>query len=74
MVVAVVVFIVLVSHLGLATLTTSVIGLIVGAIIAAPLAARFTRTLPPRTLMISVGILVIATSLLRVARYFWLDA
>jgi len=74
MVVAVVVFIVLVSHLGLSTLTTSVIGLIIGAIIAAPLAARFTRTLPPRTLMISVGILVIATSLLRVARYFWLDA
>jgi uncharacterized protein len=69
-VVAVVVFAILVHHLGTESLTQSILGLFAGAILAAPIAARFTRQLPTRTLMIAVGCLVISVSLLRLWRLF----
>jgi uncharacterized protein len=67
-VVAIFVFAVLVHHIELATIGYSVIALALGALLAAPLAARMVTKIPRRTLMISVGILVIVTSLIRVAR------
>ncbi|MFO1426071.1 MAG: sulfite exporter TauE/SafE family protein [Steroidobacteraceae bacterium] len=66
--VAGVVFTVLVKHLGIAQLSVSVLGLLLGALVASPVAARLTREIPRRTLMIGVGILVMALSLLRLVR------
>ncbi|MBI3997513.1 MAG: sulfite exporter TauE/SafE family protein [Armatimonadetes bacterium] len=40
-----------------------ILGLVIGGVLAAPLAARVTRTLTPRTLMILVGGLVMALSI-----------
>jgi uncharacterized membrane protein YfcA len=71
-VVAVVVFFVLAEHIGLAQLSRPVIGLVVGAMIASPLAAMLTVAIPKRRLMIGVGILVIITSSYRLARDFGL--
>lgn len=67
-VVAVVVFTVLVHHLGLAQLSRSAIGLVAGALLASPLAALWTANIPKRRLMIGVGVMVILTSALRLAR------
>jgi len=69
-VVAVVVFTVLVQHLGLAQLSRAAIGLVIGALFASPLAAHWTARLPKRRLMIGVGLMVILTSVLRLARDF----
>ena len=66
--IAVCVSVLLASQIGFASVTTAVLGLVGGAIIAAPLAARFTRTLPARTLMLGIAGLMIITSLLRIAR------
>jgi uncharacterized membrane protein YfcA len=67
-VVAVVVFTVLVNHIGFDQLSRSAIGLVIGALIASPLAARLTANLPKRRLTIGVGIMVIVSSALRLAR------
>ncbi len=67
-VVAIFVFAVLVHHIELTTIGYSVIALALGAFIAAPIAAKLTTEIPRRALMISVGILVIFTSLVRIAR------
>jgi len=40
-----------------------IVGLIIGGILAAPLAANVCRELPPRALMIIVGVLIIALSI-----------
>jgi uncharacterized protein len=66
--VAAVVFTVLVRHLGFEQLSVATIGLIVGALLATPIAARITRSLPRKPLMISVGVLVILLSLVRLGR------
>lgn len=66
--VAGVVFSVLVSHLGFAQLSITVLGLLVGAMLAAPLAALVARELPRRPLMIAVGVMVIVLSAIRLAR------
>jgi uncharacterized protein len=66
--VAAVVFTTLVGYLGFAQLSTTVLGLLAGALLAAPLAARLTRDIPRRPLMLAVGVLVIVLSLVRLAR------
>ena len=68
--VAVVVFVILVGHLGFSELSTSALGLMAGALLAAPFAARLTKQLPRNVLMIAVGLLVIATSGYRLYRFF----
>lgn len=68
--VAVVVSILLVSHIGIANFSRAVLGLLVGAVLAAPVAARFARQLPARTLMIGVGLMVVATSVYRLIDQF----
>jgi uncharacterized protein len=72
-VVAIFVFAILVHHIELATIGYSVIALALGALVAAPFAAKMTTTIPRRTLMMGVGILVILTSVIRMARDlgFW---
>jgi uncharacterized membrane protein YfcA len=40
-----------------------ILGLLIGGAIAAPLAARMTRNLPLKTLMIMVGVLIILLSI-----------
>jgi len=67
-VVAVVVFTVLVNHIGFDQLSRAAVGLVIGSLVAAPLAARLTSRLPKRRLTIGVGIIVIVSSLLRLAR------
>jgi uncharacterized membrane protein YfcA len=68
--VAAAVFATLVSHLGLARLSTTVLALLAGALLAAPIAARLLREIPRRPLMLAVGTLVIVLSLVRLARDF----
>ncbi|MCB1625157.1 MAG: sulfite exporter TauE/SafE family protein [Pseudomonadales bacterium] len=70
-VIAVVVFTVLVQHVGFERLSVAVLGLLIGALLSAPLAAFLTARLPKRRLMLGVGALVIAISLLRLWRDFW---
>lgn len=67
-IVAVTVSGVLVGHLGLATVSQLAFGLIGGALLAAPLAARLTRRLPSGIAIICIGLLVIVTSLTRLAQ------
>lgn len=66
--VAVVVFTVLVNHIGFDQLSRSAVGLVIGALIASPLAARLTANLPKRRLTIGVGIMIILSSVLRLLR------
>jgi uncharacterized membrane protein YfcA len=66
--VAGVVFAVLVSHLGFAQLSSAMLGLIGGALLAVPLAALVARELPRRPLMIAVGVMVMVLSVIRLAR------
>jgi uncharacterized protein len=66
--VAFTVFAILVRHLGLAQLSLATLGLIGGALLATPFAARITRELPRRPLMLVVGVLVIVLSIVRLAR------
>jgi uncharacterized membrane protein YfcA len=66
--VAVVVFTVLVHHVGFDQLSRSAVGLVIGALIASPLAARLTARLPKRRLTIAVGIMIIVSSLMRLVR------
>lgn len=70
-VVSVAVFVMLVGHVGVENLSKAVLGLLIGAIIAAPLAAKITRQIPKRALMIAIGLLVIATSGFRLIRHYF---
>lgn len=63
--VAVIVSATLVHELGFDKLSRAAVGLVIGALIASPLAARLTANLPKRRLAIGVGILVILSSTLR---------
>jgi uncharacterized membrane protein YfcA len=66
--VAVVVFTVLVNHVGFDQLSRTAIGLVIGALVASPLAARLTANLPKRRLTIGVGVMVIVSSAVRLLR------
>lgn len=66
--VAITVFAVLVHHIGFAQLSGAMIGLLIGAVVGAPIGASFTRRLPRKVLAISVGVIVILMSLLRLTR------
>ncbi len=67
-IVAVTVFTMLAGHVGLETASHAVIGLVIGAIVASPIAAKLTHRVPRKQLMVGVGILVIASSLVRLMR------
>jgi len=67
-VVAVVVFTVLVHHIGFDQLSRSAVGLVIGALIASPLAARLTANVSKRRLTIGVGIMIILSSVMRLVR------
>jgi uncharacterized protein len=67
-VVAVGVFTLLAHHLGLGAVSHAVVGLIIGAVVASPIAARLTHRVPRTRLMIAIGLLLIASSLIRLAR------
>ena len=66
--VACAVFAILVRHLGFEQLSLATLGLVGGALLATPIAARITRDLPRKPLMIAVGALVILLSCVRLAR------
>ncbi len=67
-IVAVTVSLVLVGNLGLSAVSGLALGLVGGALVAAPFAARLTRTLPTGIAVICIGVLVIVTSLMRLAQ------
>jgi uncharacterized protein len=67
-IVAVTVTTVLVGNLGFAAVSQLALGLISGALLAAPLAARLTKKLPTTVAIICIGLLVIVTSLTRLAQ------
>ena len=67
-IVAVTVFTMLAHQTGLENVLHAVLGLVAGAIVASPIAARFTHRVPKRRMMIAVGLLVIASSVIRLAR------
>jgi uncharacterized membrane protein YfcA len=62
------VFTVLVHHIGFDQLSRSAVGLVIGALIASPLAARLTANISKRRLTIGVGIMIIISSSLRLLR------
>ena len=62
------VFAVLVSHIGFDRLSAATVGLIGGALVAAPLAARIARDVARRPLMVAVGVMVIVLSFIRLFR------
>ncbi len=74
-VVAIFVFAILVHHIELATIGYSVIALAIGALVASPFAARLSTHIPHRKLMMGIGVLVIVTSSIRIARDlgFWFN-
>lgn len=63
--VAATVLTVLVKHLGIASLSEPIIGLLAGAMIATSIAIGLTRKLPVRALTGAVGTVVVATAALR---------
>lgn len=67
-VVAVTVFALLGHHIGFGSVAHAVGGLIIGSIVASPVAARLTHRVPRKRLMVAVGMLVIVSSLFRLAR------
>ncbi|QCI79515.1 hypothetical protein E6W36_08070 [Hankyongella ginsenosidimutans] len=69
-IVAIAVSVLLVSHMGFDSLSRNVIGLMAGALIAAPLGARLTRRMPARLLMAGVGIMVITSSVVRLSKLY----
>lgn len=62
------VFALLVSHVGFEKLSGIALGLLCGALLAAPFAALLARRVAVRPFTIAVGVLVMATSLLRLAK------
>jgi uncharacterized membrane protein YfcA len=66
--VAIVVSITLVNEIGFDKLSRAAVGLVIGALIASPIAARMTARLPKKRLAIGVGILVIVTSVVRLVK------
>ncbi len=51
-----------ITHLGWEVITTATIGLLIGGVAAAPFGALLAKRIPARTLMILVGVVLIATS------------
>lgn len=66
--VAATVFGLLISHVGFARLSGIALGLMCGALLAAPFAAVLARRISVRPLTIAVGVLVMATSVVRLAK------
>ena len=54
--------------LGWAAFTVAILGLLIGGVAAAPLGAWAAKTLPPKLLLILVGVLLTITSLYGVYR------
>ncbi len=68
-VLAVAVTITFINMIGFGDLHVAVVGLLIGGVAAAPLASRITRHVPAKWMMIAVGVLLIATSLLGIVRH-----
>jgi uncharacterized protein len=64
-VVSIAVFMILVHHIGLEDATRPLLGLLLGALIASPVAARITSRIPRKWLLIGVGMLLIISSAVR---------
>ena len=56
--------------LGFAAFTQAAIGLIIGGLLAAPLGALLVKRIRPQPLLFMVGIVVLATSIFNIVRYF----
>jgi uncharacterized membrane protein YfcA len=67
-IVAVAVFTILVHHIGFGQLSGAMIGLLFGALIASPMAARLTVNIRKERLTMAIGLLVIFSSAYRLAR------
>ncbi|MEO0062408.1 MAG: hypothetical protein RLZZ08_968 [Pseudomonadota bacterium] len=57
-----------VLNMGLAAFTVATIGLIAGGVVAAPFGAMLAKRIQPRTLLISVAAVLIATSVFSIAK------
>ena len=57
-----------IATLGLAAFTVATVGLLIGGVLAAPLGAWLVKRIPPRPLLVAVGILLTMTSLYGVYR------
>ncbi len=57
-------------YVGLGNYGMVILGLILGGMIAAPIAAHLSRRLPVKTMMILVGIVVILVSLRKIIKFF----
>jgi len=51
-----------IASLGIDAFTKAMVGLLLGGLLAAPLGGYFAKKIPPRALLIMVGIVLIATS------------
>ncbi len=58
-------------YVGLGNYGTVILGLILGGMIAAPIAARLSQRLPVKTMMILVGIVVLLVSLRKIFMFFF---
>jgi uncharacterized membrane protein YfcA len=68
-VLAVAVSITFIRTIGFGELPLAVIGLLIGGVVAAPLASRITRHVPAKLMMILVGALLITISVLGIFRH-----
>lgn len=57
-----------IAHLGLAAFTVATVGLIIGGVLAAPLGAIVVKRISPRSLLLAVAVVLIATSLFAIYR------
>jgi uncharacterized membrane protein YfcA len=55
-----------IATLGLSAFTLATVGLIIGGVVAAPFGALFAKRIKPRTLLVAVSIVLIATSVFSV--------
>jgi uncharacterized membrane protein YfcA len=55
-----------IATIGLSAFTMATVGLIIGGVVAAPFGALFAKRIKPRTLLVAVSIVLIATSLFSV--------
>ena len=58
-------------HLGLAEFGAAVIGLLIGGVVAAPLGAVLAKRVPPKPLLIMVGVVLTITSAYGIYRAVW---
>jgi hypothetical protein len=60
-----------IAHLGLAEFGVAVVGLLIGGVIAAPMGAVLAKRVPPKPLLIMVGVVLTITSAYGIYRAVW---